>query len=208
LLPLKRRPFFILFDGKIKIIYNMGMNTNWLPGGPYCEVSFITLNEYNTELAINHCLEKLKSLNYNIEFIDNNIKNRIERYCNKINDSIELNMFINICGKRRSKAYIERLSDEIIEIDFCFLEEDMNKNKMKKLKSLLNDLIALFNGIVGMIGWEMDCGLVFFETNETYPHKDYSIKKMKHYTNEDIYINNQKWLNGVDEIIWNDKIEI
>jgi hypothetical protein len=178
------------------------MGTNWLPGGPYCEVSLITINEFNTEFEMINCLEKLKSINYGIKIFENNIQNKIELYCNKTYDQIELDIFINTVKQQRSKIYIERLSDEIIEIDFCFLDDNLNNDHMKKLKQFLYDLILLFNGIVGMIGWETDCGLLFFDTNEAYPHKDYSIK---YYTNEDIYKNNQNWLNGVAEIIWNKK---
>ena len=114
---------------------------------------------------------------------------------------MELKIHINICGSQRSKIYIEYLSEEIIQIDFCFLEEKPNKGKMKRLGKLLNDLMKLYDGIVGIIGCEIDCGTVLFETEEAYPHKDYSIKKIKHYTNEDIE-NNKEWFNGVEEIVW------
>ena len=74
------------------------------------------------------------------------------------------------------------MSDEIIEIDFCFLEEKLNKGKRNRLKNLLNDLMELYTGIVGMIGCETDCSMALFQTKEPYPHNDYSIKKLKHYT--------------------------
>jgi hypothetical protein len=122
------------------------MDTNWLPGGPYCEVSLISLKKFNTGLELANYLEKL-------------------------------NIFVNIIAQQRSKIYIERLSDEIVEIDFCFLDDNLNNNQRKELKKFLYDLIVLFNGIVGMIGCETDCRLLFFDTNETYPHKDYSIKR-------------------------------
>jgi hypothetical protein len=107
--------------------------------------------------------------------------------------------------KKHSIIRIEWLSDEIIQIDFCFSEEDVDKKVMKKLKQLLNDLIIQYNGIVGMVGWETVCNMMFFKTKETFPHKKYSIKNLIHYTNKDIYKNNGYWLNGVDEIIWNEK---
>jgi hypothetical protein len=177
------------------------MDINWLPGGPYCEVSLISLNEFNTELELTNCLEKLKSTNYNIDIFENNIQNKIELYCNKTYDQIELNILVNIITQQHSKIYIERLSYEIVEIDFCFLDDNLNNNQRKELKKFLYDLIVLFNGIVGMIGCETDCGLLFFDTNETYPHKDYSMKRIKHYTNVDIE-NDKEWFNGVEEIIW------
>jgi hypothetical protein len=89
-------------------------------------------------------------------------------------------------------------------VDFCFLEEKLNKGKMNKLRILLNNLLELYNGIVGIIGCEIDCSMVLFETKEAYPHKDYSIKKLKHYTTEDI-VNNKEWFNGVEEILWKHK---
>jgi hypothetical protein len=72
---------------------------------------------------------------------------------------------------------------------------------MKRLDQLLKDLMKLYNGIASVIGCETDCGTVLFETKEAYPHKDYLIKNLKHYTNEDIE-NNKEWLNGVEKIIW------
>ena len=180
------------------------MDINWLPGGPYYEVSFIVINKYAKETELNNLINKFNLLNYKIEMYENNLENKIETFCNKSNVQMELNVFINICGNQRAKIYIEYLSDEIIQIDFCFLEEKLNKGKMNRLRSLLNDLMKLYDGIVGIIGCEIDCSTALFETKETYPHKDYSIKNLKHYTNEDIE-NNTEWLNGIEEIIWKNK---
>jgi hypothetical protein len=186
----------------LKIVYKNIMDINWLEGGPYYEVSFITLNKYSNEIELNDLINNLNKLNYKIEIYENDLENKIKQFCNKNNVDISLNIFINICGNERSKIYIEYFSDEIIQINFCFLGENINKGKMDRLKQLLNDLMRLYNGIVGIIGCETDCGMVLFETREPYPHKDYSIKKLKHYTNEDIE-NDYEWFNGVEEIIWN-----
>jgi hypothetical protein len=177
------------------------MDINWLPGGPYYEVSFITLNKYTNETELNNFINKFNVLDYKIEIYENDLENKIKSFCNKSDIEIELNIYINICGNQRSKVYIEHLSDEIIQIDFCFLEEELNKGKMNRLKNLLNDLMELYNGIVGIIGCETDCSTVLFETKEPNPHKDYTIKKLKHYTNADIE-NDKEWFNGVEEIIW------
>jgi hypothetical protein len=177
------------------------MDINWLPGGPYYEVSFILLNKCNNKTELINLIDKFSSLNYKIEIHDNNsLENQIKSFFDKNVAQIELNIFINICGKRRSKIYIEQLSDEVMEIDFCFLEKELNKSKIDKLKYLLNASMGLYDGIVGMIGCETTCSMVLFGTKEPYPHKDYSIKKIKHFTNKDI-----KNINGVEKIIWKHK---
>jgi hypothetical protein len=183
------------------------MSIDWLQT-PYYEVSFIKLNDFNNISSINGFIKKLQTLKYNIELSnDNNINSEIENYINRTSINIESDIYINICGKRHSIIKIERLSDEIAQIDFCFFEEEINEKEMKELKQLLNDLIIGFNGIVGMVGWETVCSMIFFKTEKDYPNKEYARRKLKHYTNSDIYRNNEKWLNGVDEIIWNeDKI--
>jgi hypothetical protein len=185
----------------MKIKHKLIMNINWLSGGPYYEVSFITLNKYTNETALNNLIDKLNTLNYKIEMYENNLENKVKSFCDKTNIQMELKIHINICGIQRSKIYIEYLSEEIIQIDFCFLEEKLNKEKKQRLEKLLNDLMKLYDGIVGIIGYETDCGTVLFETEELYPHEDYSIKNIKHYTNEDIE-NNKEWFNGVEKIIW------
>ncbi|MDR2906077.1 MAG: hypothetical protein LBU73_09000 [Helicobacteraceae bacterium] len=181
-----------------KLQLSSNRSINWLLGGPYYEVSFLLLNQCDNEIGLISLIDKFGSLNYKIEIYDgNSLENQIKSFFDKAVAKIELNVFINICGKQRSKIYIERLSDEILEIDFCFLEENVNKNKMKKLKYLLNDLMKLYDGIVGVIAVETDCSMIFFETKEPYPHKDYSLKKIKHFTNEEI-----KNMSGIEEIIW------
>jgi hypothetical protein len=39
------------------------MDLNWLPGGPYYEVSFITLNKYTNETELNNFINKFNVLN-------------------------------------------------------------------------------------------------------------------------------------------------
>ncbi|MDR1105455.1 MAG: hypothetical protein LBL44_03775, partial [Treponema sp.] len=162
-------------------------------------------NNFDNILSITEFIKKLETLKYKIELSDNNINGEIEKFINKTVINIELNIYINICGKRHSIIKIERLSDEITQIDFCFSEDEINGRHMKKLKRLLNDLVIEFNGIVGMIGWETVCNMIFFETENAYPHKDYTMGNLKYYTNKDINIDTEKWLNGVYEIIWNKK---
>ena len=178
------------------------MDINWLSGGPYYEVSIIIANKYKNETELNNLINNFNLLQYKIELFENNLGSKIWSFCNKDICQIDLNIFINICGNQRSKIYIEYLSDEIIQICFCFLEEKINKGKMNRLRNLLKDLLKLYNGIVGMIGWETVCNLALFDTKNAYPHKDYSIKRIKHLTNKDLK-NNQGWYNGIEEIIWN-----
>jgi hypothetical protein len=73
------------------------MDINWLPGGPYYEVSFITQNNYNNETELNNLIDKFFTLNYKIELYENDLKNKIKLFFNKINIQMELNIFINIC---------------------------------------------------------------------------------------------------------------
>ena len=75
------------------------MDINWLPGGPYYEVSFIVINKYAKETELNNLINKFNLLNYKIEMYENNLENKIETFCNKSNVQMELNVFINICGK-------------------------------------------------------------------------------------------------------------
>ena len=179
------------------------MNQNWvLP--PYYEVSFMLINNFKSSSNITDFIKKLETLNYGIKLTENNIISKIESYVNKADINIEFNIWINICGKKHSKIIFEYLSDEITQICFCFFEEDINKKELKKLKQFLKDLIIEFNGIVGMIGWETTCHMIFFDVKDAYPNKKYIINNIKNYTNNDIYKNNEKWLNGVEEIIWNE----
>ena len=179
------------------------MNQNWvLP--PHYEVSFMLLNNFKNSSSITDFIKKLEKLKYGIKLSENNIINKIESYINKVNINAEFNIWINICGKKHSKIVFEYLSDEITQINFCFFEEEINKKAMKKLKQLLKDLINEFNGIVGMIGWETVCHMLFFDIKDGYPNKEYNVKNLKNYTNNDIYRDNEKWLNGVEEIIWSE----
>ena len=177
------------------------MSINWvLP--PYYELSFVKLNDFNNVLCFTGFIKKLETLKYGIKLSENNIIYKIDEYINKVNTKIDLNIWINICGKRHSKIIFEYLSDEIVQICFCFFEEDINK---KSMKELLNDLMVEFNGIVGMIGYETVCNMVFFKTKKDYPNKEYTVKNLEYYTDEDIYKDNEKWLNGVEIIMWDNR---
>jgi len=180
------------------------LSINWVLS-PYYELSFVKFNDFNNVLCFTDFIKKLETLKYGIKLSENSIIGKIENYINKMNTKIEFNIWINIYGTKHSKIIFEYLSDEIIQICFCFFEEDINKKGMTKLKELLNDLMLEFNGIVGMVGYETVCNMIFFKTKKDYPNKEYTVKKLEYYTNEDIYKNNEKWLSGVELIIWGNK---
>jgi hypothetical protein len=181
------------------------MNENWL-FAPFCELSFIKLNDFNDILKVNNFIKKLETLNYDIKIAENNIDNKIINFLN--GNSIEIDIDIYIYGNKHSRIIIEYLSDELIQIDFCFSDGDVNEKDIVKFKLLLNELIVEYDGIVGMIGWETVSNMIFFKIKEDFPHKEYSIKNLIHYTNKNIYKNNKIRLAGVKEILWNKKYEI
>ncbi|MDR2941792.1 MAG: hypothetical protein LBV17_04285 [Treponema sp.] len=121
-------------------------------------------NKYNNKTELINLIDKFSLLNYKIEIHNNNnLENQIKSFFDMNVVHIELNIFLNICGRQRSKIYIEYLSDEVIEIDFCFLEEKINENIKNKLKRFFNDSMELYDGIAGMIGCETTCSLALFE---------------------------------------------
>ena len=161
------------------------MNTNWLPGGPYFEVSILTSNQQSRECLINSCIQKLDTLQNKIELVEHrsDIENKINSFVEQNSDSIDFNVWVTVAGKRRARLFIAILSDEIVLIDFWFLGDEFSKqpitkNEQPKFKNFLEEMLCVYGGFVGTLGWEADCSSLF-ETKNPYPHKDYSIKNLK-----------------------------
>ena len=177
---------------------------SWL-NAPQYEVSFIKLNRETNSSQIFNLVNNFKKIKYNLKLMEDNIMDKIERYCNKIDYEIELNIHIDILGIKHSKINIQYLSEEITQIVFCFFEGEIHDNELSILKELLKDLILNNDGIVGMVGLETVCNMIFFKTHEAYPHKDYALKNIKYLINKNTYKNKKHWLNSVYKIIWNIK---
>ena len=166
-------------------IQKLKMNINWLSGGPYFEVSILTSNRQSRECFINSYIQKLKSLQSKVEFVETqlDIEEKIKTFIECNSDNIDLNIWAAIAGKRRARFFVSVLSDEIILVDFWFLGDEFSKQPITKkdfpkFKRFLEEILCVFDGFVGTLGWESDCSCLF-KTENTYPHKDYSVKNLQ-----------------------------
>ena len=171
---------------------------NWLSGGPYFEVSILTSNQKSRECLINSCIQKLDTLQNKVELVEHrlDIEEQINLFVEQNSDSIDLNIWVTLAGKRRARFFVAELSDEITLINFWFLGDEFSRQpitnkEQPKFKKFLDEILCVYDGFVGTLGWEEDCSCLF-ETENTYPHKDYSIKKLKL---------NERMPTGIEEIV-------
>ena len=161
------------------------MNVNWLSGGSYFEVSILTSNQQSRECLINSFIQKLDLLQNKVELVEHrfDIEKKINSFVEQNSDSIDLNVWVTVAGKRRARFFVAILSDEITLIDFWFLGDEFSKQpitkkEQPKFKKFLEEILCVYDGFVGTLGWEADCSSLF-ETKNSYPHKDYSMKNLK-----------------------------
>lgn len=190
----------------------------WLKGGPYYELSFLLRNtEPKSKLAKN-VMELLHQLNFDFKIISNlvEVEKKVDLFeIGEKNDDIiyrsfEINVEFDISGKRKSRLFIEELSDELSKLSFCFFgalqdapEWDQigikNVDKVA-FRRLFECIVKNINPILGTIAYDEDCSALF-ELEETFPNKKYSLKEL---SIEKIYkkINNTInefefcWING------------
>ena len=178
-------------------------DVNWLSGGPFFEVSILVANQQSRECLINACVQKLLALPNDVE-IAGNIDADVKSFVEGNSDNFDINIWISVAGKRRARFFVAHLSDDIALIDFWFLGDEFSKKpitkkEMPKFKKFLSEILCVFDGIVGTLGWEQDCQC-FFDTNNQYPHKDFSLKKLKTSANKEMPF-------GIEEVIKTDKCD-
>lgn len=175
------------------------MNTHWLSGGPYFELSLLALNKEPRTLMLPSYIQKLQSIKRSVEFAENKLdmEEKTKAFIQHDSDSIDLNIRIAIAGKRRARFFIAELSSELIMIDFWFLADKFSKHPITikekpNFKKLLEELLSVYDGMIGTIAWELDCSCLF-KTNQSYPHKDYSKNNLR--------INKKEIPSGIETLI-------
>ncbi|MAG47540.1 hypothetical protein CL617_02965 [archaeon] len=174
----------------------LNSKTSWLEGGPYLEVSFLLENKSNRITFIKEILDKLKNIPYKYQIKANNLKKEIDKFSEGYpydeNDpntyqihSVEIPLTINISKERKSKLYFEEVSENTIQINFCFLC-DTNKSKEDKKEDkdilaytkFLSSLYEIFKFPIGVISVENDCVTLFYDSDKAWPHEDFKISNI------------------------------
>jgi len=161
------------------------MDINWLPGGPYFEVSILAPNRESREGLVSSFIQKLGVSRNKVELAEDrpDVEEKANTFIVHGSDSIDLNIWATVAGKRRARFFVAILSDELVLIDFWFLGDEFSsqpitKKEQPRFKRFLEEMLSVFDGIVGTLGWEADCQSLF-DTKSSYPHKDYSMRNLR-----------------------------
>ncbi|MGY5343151.1 hypothetical protein ACXFAU_11955 [Paenibacillus glucanolyticus] len=164
----------------------------WLQGGPLLEVSFII-----EEIDIKSIISNLKTLP-DVSLIEEDIsdKENLFEVGYKYDEddpssyrihSINLNLFVEINGKRKSVLLISKVATETILIDFCFYgseidahewnQKGIQEGEYKYFVNFLSSLLDHFQGIIGTVAIEKDV-LELISLEHTYPNEIYRYDKI------------------------------
>lgn len=172
----------------------------WLQGGPFLEVSFLLPLEQERQHFVNNVLTKLKTFTPTVEFAVNEVelKEKINEFDtgfyddeknpnSKIYRSIQIPIYIDTGGKRKSVLSFRQLSDNLVAIDFWFFgsvwdepewnQKGIAENQISIFHSLLDNLFDAFDFIIGTVGYENSVSELF-DTNETYPNEKYILDNL------------------------------
>ncbi len=167
---------------------------NWLQGGPYYELSFLIQNQEDKKNLIKEIMAKInQSSRFKIVFQSEELEELIELYVNgdkvdgKIYRSLNINTQIKISGNRKSRLFIQELSDELLKVNFWFYgsrydAEEWNQIGLKDIdkpefRDFFNFIKNNLNPILGTIAYEEDCEELF-STEEISPSQFYSTKNL------------------------------
>lgn len=168
----------------------------WLQGGPFLEVSFILENNIERKTFIKDFFNKLKNIPQKFEMKINDLNKEINKFSkgypydenNPNTDqihSIKIPLIVNISGERKSLLFFEEISENTIQVNFCFFGESFDapewnqkgirESDMPEFKKFLLSLYEVFEFPIGVSSVENDCVLLFYDCNETWPNECYNL---------------------------------
>ena len=167
---------------------------NWLQGGPYYEFSFLVRNKRNKESLLKEILESLTN-RVNVKIVDspNQLTEKVDSFVKGYEDegilrrSIDINSVIQIEGNRKSRIFIEELSEELMKLNFWFYGSEydaeewnqigIKENHKPKFRELFQLIKKELNPILGTIAYEEDCSELF-DTGELIPNENYKLQNL------------------------------
>lgn len=113
---------------------------NWLQGGPYYELSFLVRNKKNKESLLDEILESLTN-RVNVKIVDssNQLNEKVDSFVKGYEDegiirrSIDINSEIQIEGNRKSRIFIEELSEELMKLNFWFYGSEYDAEEWNQI---------------------------------------------------------------------------
>lgn len=130
----------------------------------------------------------------------------------KVYRSIDINTQIEISGNRKSRFFIQELSDELLKINFWFYgsqydveewnQQGLNEIDKPEFRNFFKFIKEKINPILGTIAYEEDCSELF-ETVETSPSEFYKLANLQlDKIKERVYRNKNEfeycWINATE----------
>ena len=168
---------------------------NWLKGGPFYELSFLLKNQEDKHILLNDLLESLRKRT-DIRLVESSavLNEKMKLFSSGYEDdgivrrNFVANAEIKINGKRKSRIYIEELSDELIKLNFWFYGGDadakewdqigIKKSHKAGFKEFFHFIKTDLNPILGTIAYDEDC-TELFKTKIPIPNEYYRLKNLE-----------------------------
>ncbi|MDG5786575.1 hypothetical protein QA612_03660 [Evansella sp. AB-P1] len=191
--------------------------SQWLQGGPFLEVSFITELKEKKSKAIQAIISRLSKLTNKVEIVDKNVDEIIaffERgYSFDEEDphpiklhSLRLRLYVNFPRKRKATLQIETVSSNALMVNFWFYGDEFDepewgqigirKEEFTDFTSFFEELYSVYEFKIGAIAIEEDV-LDLFDCGETYPNERYRFKNV---SSDYLFKEPSRFIN----IIWNE----
>ena len=163
----------------------MENKTNILSGGPYYELSFILRKGEDIEFFIKDLLEKMSFLSFNFKDSKDSIINLLHEFIFK-EEPLDLNTEIEVDIKRRSRVFIQIMSNELVLVDLWFLgsifeDDPIIKSNKHYFRNLLNELFIKLEAVCATINYDSDCRDLFL-TDSSLPDDRYNLSKLDYDT--------------------------
>jgi hypothetical protein len=162
---------------------------NWLQGGPYYQLSFLIRNQEDKEHLLNLILSKMsRKADFEIVIPIDKLKEKTKTFIKGYEDeglirrNIDINIKIGVSGIRKSRLFIEELSDELAKVNFWFFgsrydadewgQLGLKEENKPEFKNFFQFVREQLNPVLGTIAYEEDCSDLF-DTEEKYPSEFY-----------------------------------
>ena len=192
--------------------------SQWLQGGPFLEVSFLSeLKERKTK-TIKDIINKLSKFTNKVEIVDRNIDEIIDFFdkgypydeqdpqTNYIH-SLRLRLYVNLLVKRKATMQIEMVSSNAIMVNFWFYGSIFDAKEWDRIgireeditgyTNFLIELYCVYEFKIGGIAIEEDV-LDLFRCDKSHPDECYRYENVY----PDLFLQESSYFIN---IIWNEK---
>ena len=171
---------------------------SWVIGGPFLEISLIKYHSGERRTLVDEVIATL--INYP-ELFEISDENKTEEYSKFINDTyiigensdslvhvMKIDLWINICRKRKSSLYINQLANETFLLEFCFYGSNFDSVELNQVgirESEMSSFRELGKSLKKMLSCELGrCAIEesvvdVFSSENTWPHESYNYKYLK-----------------------------